>query len=350
MSAVMKIGHVIWTLGVGGIETMIVNIANEQVRAGHEVYLVVINNLIDSGVKARLRNGISLIEIGRPVGSHNPWYILKLNRCLSRLSCDVVHFHHVNVAKYIFKPLIKKWCTTHHTSWRPELAVFFKDNPHICAISNEVRQDILAHNGHDSTVVLNGIKAADFKQKSDYSHVNHHPRIVQIGRLNLAVKGQDILIEAIDRLRSRGVDINVDFIGDGQDRPIIEKLIKDKGLSDIIKLLGVKDMAYLHAHLCEYDVMVQPSRIEGFGLSVAEGMAAGVPVIVSDLPALKEVVDNGRFGYVFKSDNADACADAIAKVLSRDNSDTCQKARKRVEDMYDVRATAQNYIKYYESL
>lgn len=346
----MKIAHVIWTLGVGGIETMIVNIANEQVRAGHDVSLIVINNLINNDVKARLCGDIKLIELGRPVGSHNPWYIFKLNRSIARLGCDVVHFHHVNVAKYVYKPILKKWCTTHHTTWRPELAQFFKDNPHICAISNEVRQDILAHGGPESTVILNGIKAADFKQKSDYSRTDCRPHIVQIGRLNLAVKGQDLLIDAVERLRSRGLDVRVDFIGDGKDRSTIENLIKDKGLENRIKLLGVKDMPYLHVHLCEYDAMVQPSRIEGFGLSVAEGMAAGVPVIVSDLPALKEVVDDGQFGYIFKSNDAEACADAIAKVINQDNSEICHKARRRVEELYDVRNTAENYINYYESL
>ena len=59
------------------------------------------------------------------------------------------------------------------------------------------------------------------------------------------------------------------------------------------------------AHLTDYDLFVQPSRWEGFGLTVAEAMAAGVPVLVSEGQGPAEVTQGSRYGWLFANGDAD---------------------------------------------
>lgn len=106
---------------------------------------------------------------------------------------------------------------------------------------------------------------------------------------------------------------------------------------------------YLKAHLKDYDLLVQPSRIEGFGLTVAEAMAACVPVVVSDLPPLLEVINNGECGLSFKANDATDLARAIEKTISDYDLNRIALAADRAKSLYDVSTTAANYLNEYEN-
>lgn len=347
----MKICHVLWSLTYGGIETMVVNIANEQSCAGHTVCIVVINDNISADLSRRLDPTVELVALRRPAGSGNPLYPLMLNWALLRRSPDIVHFHFVNIPRLVFKPLMKRWCTTYHTTYRPEFAPFFKDNRKLFAISPEVRRSITAGCGMDSEVITNGIETAKFKHREkDSSHGRFH--IVQVGRLNYVIKGQDILLEAVSQLVSEGADIDLTFIGEGDNRVDIEQFVAENALGDRVMLAGAKTQEYLYRHLSDYDLLVQPSRIEGFGLTAAEAMAAGVPVAVSDCPALVEVVDGGRCGTVFSAGSSESCAAAIRGIIAapEHTRNMAECARERVKSLYDVSATAAAYVEAYSRL
>lgn len=345
----MKVCHVMWDLDYGGIETMVVNIANEQHVAGHDVTIVIINSMISPDLKGKLKPEIKVVELGRKAGSRNPWHILKLNLILKKIAADVVHFQNINIAHLINKKWIKKWCTTHHTTWRPELASFFKNNPHLFAISHEASEDLRNRAGVESEVVVNGIETDRFR-KRESGTLGVPFRILQLGRLNLAVKGQDITLEAVKILVDKGYNLHVDFIGSGDALETLVKLAKAFGIENNVTFRGTRSQKYIQEHLADYDLLIQPSRIEGFGLTVAEAMAARVPVAVSDLPALVSVVDNGNCGYIFKGESAPDCARAIELAMKGENVAMTDRAEQRVHELYDVRATAQNYIEAYKRL
>lgn len=345
----MKICHVLWGLDYGGIETMVVNIANEQLAAGHDVTIIIINSLVSRDLKGKLKPAIKVIELGRKEGSRNPLHILKLNLAIKKVAADIVHFHSVNIARFVNKGLLKKWCTTHHTTWRPELAKFFKGNPRLFAISHEASDDLRNQASVDSHVIVNGIETDRFRRR-DRSGSSSPYRIVQVGRLNLAIKGQDITMEAIKILVDKGYNLHVDFIGAGDALETLVKLAKAFGIEDHVTFRGARSQEYIQEHLADYDLLVQPSRIEGFGLTVAEAMAARVPVAVSDLPALVSIVDNGNCGYIFKNDSANDCAGAIEQAMKGENTVMTDNAEQRVLKLYDVRSTAHNYLEAYKNL
>ena len=92
---------------------------------------------------------------------------------------------------------------------------------------------------------------------------------------------------------------------------------------------------------------MQPSRFEGFGLTIAEAMAAGLPVLVSDVEAQMEVIDDGACGYFFKNGDPASLADMIEYVMADYDLAKVDNALRRVADHYDVRATAARYIDEY---
>jgi glycosyltransferase involved in cell wall biosynthesis len=199
--------------------------------------------------------------------------------------------------------------------------------------------------------VYNGIYPDSFKQK-EWKKSNKF-RIVQIGRLMDDKKGQTILLRAIKLLKERGFsNVYIDFIGDGKSKGIINDYITKLDLKKCTRLLGNQTQTYIKSHLYKYDLLVQPSFREGFGLTVAEGMAAGVPVLVSSKEGPMEIINNGEFGYYFEAGNYKECADKIEYIICHldERYNKAKKGKERVKQYFDVQSTASQYISHYRRI
>lgn len=106
--------------------------------------------------------------------------------------------------------------------------------------------------------------------------------------------------------------------------PRLTRLIIDEGVSDRVHFAGwIEEPAdYLHG----LDLFVLPSRVEPFGLVVAESMAAGVPVVATDIDGPKEILQHGALGQLCAAEDPEGLAAAIALALS-DWKTTLEKAR-----------------------
>lgn len=138
------------------------------------------------------------------------------------------------------------------------------------------------------------------------------PVIAALGRLH-AQKGFDILINAAAKLRDTGLDFRLVIGGDGEEAAALRRQVESLNLSDHVVFQGWIDDR--PAFLAQADLMVVPSRYEPFGLVVIEAMAAGVPVIASDLEGPHEILDRGRLGTVVPAENAPALAAVLQSVL-----------------------------------
>jgi hypothetical protein len=88
----MNIVHIVWGLGIGGVESMLVDIANYQAQS-HTVSIIVINDNISSSLADKLDSRIKLYPCKRKVGTKNPLPIIRLNLDLLRINPDVIHIH-----------------------------------------------------------------------------------------------------------------------------------------------------------------------------------------------------------------------------------------------------------------
>lgn len=350
----MKILHFNYSLIHGGIETMLINIANEQVKMGHQIYILVLWNGINSSLTDRLDKRITVLPVNRPKGSANPYYICKLNYFLLKINPDVIHVHSAKLVDYIFIPWYKKrMCVTQHRMCNGPGNDRLKKFQNIFAISYSVKKDVKKVFGLESTVIYNGIDSDLFKLGEDkYSYIDQKYHIVQVGRLYHKDKGQHILVRAIKGLVESGIkNISVDFIGDGPSKDYIEELISNLGLESYCSLLGEKSPEFIYNNLHKYDIEVQPSISEGFGLTAAEAMAVRLPVIVSDQEALLEVIDNGKCGYVFKSgDYVDLSMKLKMMMTQGPDVKMLADGYERMKSLFDVKQTAARYIKCYKNV
>lgn len=327
---------------------MLTNIANEQINSGHDVSIVVLNDLVNEGLKAQLDPRIRFFCIGRDPHSKLPWPAVKLYFKVLSLSPDVIHLHYARIAR-LLPGMRKKMCVTLHALCRPFNTKCLDSAGPIFAISEMVKEDIKNKVGLESTVVYNGIRAGDIKQRT-YHIPGPTFRIVQLSRLDMEKKGQDILINAVAKLiKEHKKNIELTFIGSGESLDDLQKMVADLGITEHVRFLGQKPQEYVKEHLCDYDLSVQPSRFDGFALTVAEAMAAKVPVLVCDNQAPVEVVGYGKYGRLFKGGDVDACATAILEIMENYPDEAfLDKTAKFVKDTYSVENTARKYLQLYE--
>lgn len=345
----MKIAHITFAFGLGGIETMLHNIVNEQVKYGHEIHLIVLDTCVNKELYNSLDKRIYFYKIGRHAGSKNPIPYIHLNLILKRINADIVHLHDSSIVRYILFPSLRnRLCVTQHDVCDAYNSKYLHKIKRIYAISNTVKQDIWNRVQIHSEVVLNGI-TPELINHSHYKN-NNKFRIVQVSRLMHNKKGQHILIQAVHNLITTGyTSLSVDFIGDGPSKDFLQLMVKELNMENYIHFLGAKDQTYIFSHLHEYDLFVQPSIYEGFGLTVTEAMAAMVPVLVSNNQGPLEIIDNGRFGYVFQNQNVDDCTEKIKMFLNgKNDKNMINTAYKRVITIYNVKVTAKTYLYKYQ--
>jgi len=138
------------------------------------------------------------------------------------------------------------------------------------------------------------------------------PRIGALGRLHVN-KGFDVLIRATGVLRDRGVEASLVIAGDGPEKEALERLIADLKLNDRVSLLGWIEPP--DDFLAGLDVFVLSSRVEPFGLVVAEAMAAGAPVVSTRIDGPRHILGDGALAQMVAPEDAEALADALVAVM-----------------------------------
>ncbi len=158
-------------------------------------------------------------------------------------------------------------------------------------------------------VVPNGLAAPEEAVTRDRSR---SPRIAVTSRL-VSHKRFDLLLEALPGLRGRWPDLQVDIAGDGPERPALEERARALGLTDVVSFHGFVDGPTKDRLVAAAWLTVSPSQAEGWGLTVIEANAAGVPAVAFDVPGLRDSIVAGETGWLLPPDRAlaDGLDDAL---------------------------------------
>ncbi len=350
----MKIAHVLWGLPIGGTECMLVDIVNEQIQTEH-VSIIVIDDNVNADLLKKIDPKVKIYFCKRKCGSKSVAAVMRLNYYLFKFRPDITHLHMgYGLGKIVFWPG-KKVRTVHNTTNSPaEYYKFVK----LFAISRAVQKEIVSH-GYESILVSNGIKTSSVK--FSLTTLKRGPiNIVQVGRLHTKQKGQDLLIKAVDILNKthdlkKFAPFKIHFIGAGEDLSFLQDMIEQCELQDFFCFEGSKDRDWIYEHLRDFDLFVQPSYFEGFGLTVAEAMAAKIPVLVSDIEGPLEILSstslNGLLGWTFKVGDAQDLSSKIKLFLEgKYDMSLLDKAREHIEECYDVSSTASKYLVEYRRI
>jgi len=138
------------------------------------------------------------------------------------------------------------------------------------------------------------------------------------------------------------------IVGDGVERQELEKLVEGQR----VEFAGQQSSDKAQKMVSESKALVSPSTCwETFGLAAAEAMSVGTPSVVSNVGALPDIVQDGRFGEVFEAGNIEACARAIKRLLSRPDYDAiCAAAKHEAETKYSEEANYRQLIEIYEEM
>ncbi|MFA6391490.1 MAG: glycosyltransferase family 4 protein [Patescibacteria group bacterium] len=192
-------------------------------------------------------------------------------------------------------------------------------------------------------IIPNGINLEDFTQILERPDVRKEYKIEEkkfiiafIGTLDKAhyFKRLDILFEAFKSFTNKA---HLLVIGDGDLKEKYIKLAKELGISQQISFVGKLSNKEALQHLIQADLLVLPStKVESFGLVLIEAMACAKPVIASNLPGVRTVVNDGVNGLLFEKGNVKDLTDKIG-ILLKDSvyaRRLGQNGRRKVEDQY----------------
>jgi len=128
-------------------------------------------------------------------------------------------------------------------------------------------------------------------------------------------KGHEYLIEACRILKARGVDFRCVIVGDGPRRNRLSRLIRSCNVQSEVSLVGSVEHDEIGKYYRQSDVLIHPSVSEGIPVVLMEAMAAGLPVIASDITGIPELVDDGRNGLLVQARDPEQLAAAAMRLI-----------------------------------
>ena len=339
----MKILHSIGSFVNGGIETLLTNVVNRQIAEGNTVAIMIVTSKWSQEMIDALDKRIKVFYINKPVGSQNPWFLLKLFYYYKSFKANVLHLHSPGSEK-LFSPKNsneRRIVTIHNET----IAIPFSATvDQYIAISQCVLDSFKEKTGHDNCVIChNGIDIDRFKTKTIYSQKPY--KIVALGRILFNVKAQDLIVEAFSKLPTNiRKEVHIDIIGDGKELDELRNMIKQLDVEDCVTLVGNVTNTFVTENLCKYDLLLCASHHEGLGITAIEGMAAGVPLLLSDALGYLEVSENGKYGKHFKHSDAEAMKDALIEVYNNyaDVCKTAMNSKKYIKNKFSIEC----YIKH----
>lgn len=251
-------------------------------------------------------------------------------------SIDVLNVYHLRIKSYILIKLYKRRNKRGKTYLKLDMDCdFLQDKNHgkfikrrlfvkclkaadvVSAESTEVCRAVEKYSGRRAEYIPDGT----YPLTAGEEILKKKKTVLTVGRLGTEQKNAELLAEAFAGADPEGWELRL--VGPYTDKfaEYIENLVKgNPSMRGRIRLEGeITDREKLQQIYSEAAVFALPSRWESFGIALAEAAKCGCYLIASDrIPAAKDMIENGRFGEIFKSDDVDALAAAIKRAAVSD--------------------------------
>lgn len=351
----------------GGVQAHVHDLALSLVELGHDVSVLA---PVDDPDEADLPPW--LVPAGRAVpvpynGSvarlaFGPVSLTRTRRWLRKGAFDVLHLHEPTVPSLSMLacfaargPIV---ATFHTATTRSRALQVFGNSlqPGLekitgrIAVSPAARRVVMEHLGQDAVLVPNGVFVDRFAGASALDGLPEGPRVVFLGRIDEPRKGLSVLLAALPELVVRVPDVHLVVAGPGHQDEVWEQV--PEGLRERVVLLGLVSEDDKPRVYASGDAYCAPNTHgESFGIVLIEAMAAGTPVVASDLEAFRRVLDDGDAGVLVPVGDAGALADGLASLLlDAGRRRHLAAAGWRVVQAYDWHHVARQVVAVYETV
>ncbi len=312
----------------GGAEVYVHELAKRWAAAGHQVTIFCGNdghhprNEVIDGVQIIRRGGFYSVYIWAFL-----YYTLKF-RGLFDLVIDsengipffaklyakvptfllIYHVHQEVFQKYLVFPLSS---VARFMESKMIPAVYGRGK--VITISESTKSDIVRHNlalEENILIIYPGIDADQFVP----SKKTNHPSFIYLGRLK-PYKNVDVALKAFATVHAKRPDAIFTVAGEGESKEGLIKLSQKLGIDSAVKFTGKVPEIEKATLLGSHWAAIQPSSVEGWGITVIEANACGTPVVASNVPGLRDSVLNLRTGYLVACGDENGFADRILKLI-----------------------------------
>jgi len=352
---------------VGGIIRHILDLANGQAERGHQVGIIA--DSLTGGERAeqalaeiapRLKLGVHRIAIHREPRPTDVLAWAHFRRLIRRLKPDVLHGHGAKAGAFIRMnaasgDMIRSYTphggSLHYPRTTLKGALYSRlERALMNSTDLFLFESAFARDTYQRTIgtpsglvrcVFNGVTAQEFDpivQAPDATD------IVYVGEFR-HIKGADLLIDAVARLRADGKPVTLTLAGDGEELETLKTQIQRHGLKDAVRFIGHVKARY---GFSKGKVLVVPSRGDSMPYVVIEAAAAGIPMIAANVGGIPEIFDS-HTDALFPPNNVGALAGAVetalqdpAAALSRANS-----LRERIFQHFSQKAMVEGVLAGY---
>lgn len=360
----MRIMLLIPTLNIGGAERYVVTLANLLSNDGHLVFIVTMNE--EGTMKESLNSEVKCIALGNDL-KVNFSKVKRLTNILRENQIDICHSHLFKADLLNFLTFTKKGLkiSTEHssTSRRKKFILFglmqnliYLRFAKVIAISESVKKHLIEWAKVDNKklkVIYNGTKFSlmkPFELRSKFTNFKNKTHFGTIARLDKR-KDLKIALNAMKHLINHHQYNNFHYsiYGDG---PELENLVLESkilDLEDYVTFVGFEPN--IQEVIDDIDIHILPSIEEGFGLTVIETMARGIPNVLSNSGSFPEIIDDNYNGLLFEVGNFKDLADKISYLIKDDEKRRLFSTRsvQRVKDNFLVEVNKNKVTLLYES-
>ena len=355
----MKILHIINHMGMGGAQSLLVELAPVQRNMGHNVLILELESTPDRNLVTKLNEaGVAVKSLSNSRSVRNPLNIFALIPYLKEY--DIVHVH-LFPANY-WTVLAKILCgcrtpiiTTEHSTnnKRRNIAVFkyidafiYNRYQEVVACADKVLETFKERYPKTKCVSIpNGVNISKYKDalpytKQELANISEESFVItMVARFDYP-KRQDTLVEAIALLPNKFHAVLVGGTQDDTGLQRVQQIAQNLGVCDRVHFLYLRsDVPRI---LKSSDAVLMSSEYEGLSLSSIEGMACGHPFIATNVNGLQEVVSGA--GELFECGNSKELARLLTKLQSDPifYNKVTQQCLLRAEE-YDIRSVADKY-------
>jgi glycosyltransferase involved in cell wall biosynthesis len=350
----VRVVHLLLTMDVGGLERVALDLARNTDPERFDCRIVCIRDPGDLAPVAR-ELGVRVEALGA-----RGWVdgVYRLTRRLLQIGPHVLHTHNPGAHRVgVPARLLARIPVLIHTKHGRNQP----DNPRAVAMNRRLARfsDAIVAVSHDAArvaleiehipvtkvrVIHNGVEPGEPLSPSEWD--SWQPRAITVARLD-PVKDQPTMLRAVRKVVDACPVFHLDIVGDGPDRPMLERLTRELSLEANVSFLGYRrDVGAL---LRRPQVFLLSSISEGIALTLLEAMAAGLPVVATDVGGNREVVEPTVTGFLVPHRAPDELAAAIVALSDPVAARALGTAgRVRLENMFDLRRTVDRYCQLYD--